>query len=183
MNRPEERERCGDQSVAALAREFDEAFSRMVDVEPGATQEFLAVRVGEHGVALRAHEVASILRCPRIVPLPTSDPALAGIVGVRGAIVAVYTMATLLGLDGRSGGGWIAVCQADHSVAMCFDDLIGYKRIAGGDVHTLEAADRAQPSHTSGVARFGDSVLPVIDISRVIDAIDARRGTPSTETK
>ena len=60
--------------------------------------------------------------------------------GVRGTLVAVYAIATLLGGSTSSkGGGWIVLCRQDRSAALSFDDLVGHASVPREAIHAALA--------------------------------------------
>jgi len=65
---------------------------------------FLTVRVSERHYALRAEDVAEIVRVPAMARVPQSPRALLGIANLRGSVVPVVSLRGLLGLAEDSAG-------------------------------------------------------------------------------
>lgn len=132
----------GGDTVARLRRVFDESFARAVVLERKPQEDLLLLRAGESHFALRSLDTAGLLRCPPLTAVPSGQPALCGIAGVRGTLVAVYDLAVLAGEgDGPGTGGWMVVSSADHSAALRFDELVGYRRVAAEQIHAAPAAN------------------------------------------
>jgi chemotaxis signal transduction protein len=119
------------QTAAALAREFDASFARAAELEPSGGEQLIAIGAGNLSLAVRTREIAAVMRCPPLAAVPGRNPALCGLAGVRGSVVAVYAIAALVGDSGAgpAAGGWIALCAADRSAALLFDTLDGYARL------------------------------------------------------
>jgi chemotaxis signal transduction protein len=166
-------------SAAELRAAFDESFSRETDRDGEAPQELLLIRVNETEMALRVRDTARIMRCPPLTVMPSRNRALAGLAGVRGALVAVYGLSSLVG-DARPSriGGWIVLCAADKSVALQFDELVAYVRVSAADIHRAEARDSGAGAEA---ARIGDVHVNLIRVPELID--DIRRAARSDADK
>lgn len=125
-----------DERAAALRRAFDETFAAAPHEAATPTDAFLAVRVAGDPFAIRLSEIALIAATPRIVAVPSRNPAALGVAGLRGSLVAVYSLARLLGYDGgRASHRWIAVAAGVDAVALAFDEIDAFVRAprdAGG---------------------------------------------------
>jgi len=64
---------------------------------------FLTLRVNERRYALRAEDVAEIVRVPAMARVPQSPRALLGIANLRGSVLPVVSLRALLGLAPISG--------------------------------------------------------------------------------
>lgn len=114
------------QRAEKARRAFDETFSLPTPPEPGEHEELLAIRVAGDRFALRLTELLALHPRRPITPLPGGAPALLGLAGVRGRLVAVYDLAQALGY-GPAGtqGRWLACCRVDPGAALSFDDFEG----------------------------------------------------------
>jgi chemotaxis signal transduction protein len=129
-------------SAAQLRREFDAAFAQPIASEPQAREDLLLIRADGHELVLRTSEIAGIQQCPPLTSLPSTHSALCGLVGVRGTLVAVYGIATLLGgSTPAKGSGWIVMCREDRSAALLFDELVGHASVPREAIHTALASD------------------------------------------
>lgn len=163
-------------TLAALRRAFDDAFLRPLELgrEQGAS--VLVVSAGVR-VAVPLTDVASVVACPTITPVPSRDPALLGLGGVRGTIVAIYDLAALVGVDVASPRAgtqrWLVLLAGDRTLGLAFDAL-------EGRLPAPSAAPVPGPGRPSGPG----AVITVADIggasSIVFDAAAWSRGL-STE--
>jgi chemotaxis signal transduction protein len=141
-------------SAAQLRRAFDDAFARPLVSETQAREDLLLIRADGHELVLRTAEIAGIQPCPPPTSLPSMHPALCGLVGVRGTLVAVYAIATLLGSSAPTkGGGWIVLCRDDRSAALSFDELVGHASVPREAIHAALASEGGELVDVDGVHR------------------------------
>jgi hypothetical protein len=162
--------------AAALREAFDRGFAEPRATETRGADHLLTLSIGGDPYALRMDEIASLAVDRRIRPLPGPIPELAGIAGLRGAILPVYDLARLLGYPVGGGLRWLAVLSA-APVAMAFAAFEGYIVRPGGSI-AFEAAD-GESRHVQTVARAADFVRPVISLGSVLEAI--RRRLPGVD--
>jgi chemotaxis signal transduction protein len=165
-------------TAAELRKAFDQSFAVPIVSEPEMTEDVLAVRAQDHNLALRVSEIAGLSSCPTIVPVPGRNPALCGLANVRGALVTVYRLSTLVGGEGDAiTGGWIVLCADDRTVALQFDELVGYHSVRSDAIHASAAADPS--GRQKQVVQIADVSRPVISISDLLVTIrrSARTGS------
>jgi chemotaxis signal transduction protein len=165
-------------TAAELRKAFDQSFAVPIVSEPEMTENVLAVRAQDRDLVLRVSEIAGLSSCPMIVAVPGRNPALCGLANVRGALVTVYRLATLVGRDGDAiAGGWIVLCAADRTVALQFDELVGYHRVRSDAIHATAFADPG--GRQEQVVQIADVSRPVIRLSDLLVAIrrSARTGS------
>jgi chemotaxis signal transduction protein len=121
-----------------LRSEFDRTFAEpLTSVQDG--EDLLALRAGDAELAIRIRETAGIQRCPVLTLVPSRSPALCGLAGVRGRLVAVFDLGSLVCGQTVRQGGWILLCAADPSVALRFDGLDGYERLGTQEIDSSVA--------------------------------------------
>jgi chemotaxis signal transduction protein len=161
--------------AAELGAAFDRA--RMLPFPSGEddqTENILAIRVANGSYALRISEISRLEKGRRIVAFSTPVPECLGLSGIRGALVPVYSMAALLGLDASSDeAGWLALCGTEEPLALAFGGFEGHRRVARSDLCPAGPDDmgRARLSH---VIRLAGEVRPVIAVSLIRQALEAR---------
>ena len=91
-------DRSFTEAAAVMRAAFDRAFAEppIADREPAV--DLLAIRVGATHLALRLEDVAEIATDRVIVPVPSDAATLIGLAGMRGVIVAVHHLGSLLGV-------------------------------------------------------------------------------------
>jgi purine-binding chemotaxis protein CheW len=161
-----------DARAAALREAFDAGFARASVVETRANHNLLALTVGGDAYAIDMREVASLDADRRITPLPTTVPELAGLAGLRGAIVPVYDLAQLLGYPRPGAARWLVVAAA-APVALAFERFDGFVRRPAADL-TFEATDGRRGRHVRAIARATDWARPMVAVGSVLETIRQR---------
>ena len=156
----------------ALRREFDQSFALPLQGVAGATEDFLAVRIGVEACALRLGDVAGLFADKKITPVPGGGPAQLGIAGFRGTILPVYSLQALLGRPLAEPPRWLVVV-AGAPVALGFEAFQGHLRVAREAVLTQQAAERR--FHARHYIRAQSLVRPIIELASVLGALDIRR--------
>ena len=169
--------------AASLREEFDRSFAAL-PAEPVPTEELLAIRVGGDFYALRLGEVSELIAGHPVSRLTSTTPHLLGLAGVRGGVVPVFSLASLLGAAAglpRDTPRWLLLCAAQEPFALAFDGFDGHLRLPAAALRweTPGAARR----FTSGLARTcssgsggGSDFIdrPLIDLPSIAAALKAR---------
>lgn len=154
--------------LVELRQSFDRAFAEPVLEEPEqATLELLAIRVGRDPYALRQAQIAAIEVDRRVTRVPSDHPELLGIAGLRGAVVAVFDLAGLLGAPRPELLRWLVLAKS-APVAFAFSAFDGQLEVR------RDALAAAEPSHAGRVrevASSGGLSLPIVDIPGLIAAL------------
>jgi chemotaxis signal transduction protein len=161
-------------TVRARLRELQVAFDRSY-IEPAAPrpaepEDLLAIDVAGHPYALRVRELLGMYVERRITPLPAAPAELLGLAAVRGELVAVYDLASLLGYSRAEAPRYLIVGRG-RAVAFAFATLHGHVRVAPGDIAT---AERAREPWLSQVVREPGRTRPIIELSGISSAIEQR---------
>jgi purine-binding chemotaxis protein CheW len=163
-----------DATALELRREFDRSFATAPPGETEDCEDLLAVRVGGEPYALRVRDIAGIERCPGIVPVPSRVPELMGLAGIRGGVVAVYGLASLVGQAGAPEAvRWLVLCGGPELVGLGLAQLEGWLRVPRSELCRApgEESPGAQPRE---VVRAGEVLRAVISISSVLENLKAR---------
>jgi purine-binding chemotaxis protein CheW len=123
--------------------------------------------------ALRANEVSGLASNKKVVALPSRMPELLGIVGIRGQIVPVYSLAALLGYAPEDRDRWLALCGQEERIGLAFSDFEGYLRVPLEKVYVAqqEGLTRWHVKHAVGTA---DLVRSVVSIASLVGTIKRR---------
>lgn len=164
-------------TVEELRRAFDASFAAAPELERPPEVAFLALRVGAEVFAVRLLDTAGLVPARRVVRVPSPDPALLGITGLRGAIVPVYSLAVLLGRHGLAEDApWYLTCGRDAGrVALAFTQFEGHVRAALSDLRAAQA-ERPGREHVSELLTVGDVVRPVLDVGSLMARITGEAG-------
>lgn len=162
---------AGAGRALALKRAFDDTFGEPAITDRAPLDDLLAIRVGDRPFALRLSEVAGVHADRAVTSLPTMVTELMGIMTVRGALVPVYDLASLLGWPTSTRARWLVIA-AGAPVGLAFDRLDGHLRVPR---HTITAHENADPSrHMQEIVQLEDGARPIISLASVLDAIASR---------
>jgi purine-binding chemotaxis protein CheW len=162
-----------DARVLALRLQFDRSFALRPTLDSQALVDLLAIRVAGVGYALRALEVSQLLAGPRVTPLPSPLPEIAGLCAVRGHVVPVYDLAALLGHPGSSAPHYVALLSSREreTIGFAFETLEAQLRVHESEIAT--PPDNADSPHRFAlIAREG--VRPIVQLAALLDAIQRR---------
>jgi chemotaxis signal transduction protein len=164
----------------ALRREFDAGFASPAERPRAEQEELLAIRAGGAAMALRARQIVRLAAELPIVPMPSPVEGFIGLTGLRGEVVPVYDLATLLGRRAPTEPRWLAVCGERMRAALAFEAFEGHLRVGLGAV---SSPPEASPL-TDQLVRLGDGDRPIVDLSAVLALIARRCGVepPSKES-
>lgn len=155
--------------AAQLRIDFDRGFA--MPPAPATTPgiELLACRLAGQRYAIALADLAGVIAGRRIVAVPTAVAALAGVAAVRGALVGVYDLRTILGLPAPGVPRWIARLATEPSVAVAIDEVDGYLHARGDDV--AHAGDSAGGHVRATVCDAGGDRRAIVDLGSVLAAI------------
>jgi len=162
--------------AAELRRAFDLSFA---SPPPGAAQEvedLLAIRVAGDCYAIRLREIVGMIAGRRVIPVPSAALDLLGVAGIRGEVVPVFGLASILGYGQGSGPPrWMVLCGTEDPIALAFSDFDGYLRLPSSALHVDENL-RAAREHANQVASAEVGARAVINIPLVVATIRNRSG-------
>jgi len=156
--------------LVELRRSFDEGFSQPLLETRDDTLDLLSIRVGKEPYALRLSEVGALEADRAITRVPSGHPALLGIAGVRGLVVAVFDLAALLGSARAESARWIVLAKG-APLALAFSGFEGQL--------SARPDQLARAQHGTGlreVLRHDGINLPLIDLPALVASLDPRQG-------
>ena len=162
----------GSERVAELRRAFDQGFAAPPKTERDELENLLAIRVAGERFALRISELAGLQPQQRIVPLPGARAGLLGLAGVRGRLVPVYSLASLLGYaaqERQQESRWLAICGSEQAVALAFAQFDGHRQPPRRDLLSLPASEGGS-AHRE-VLRLDGAAVPLLHLPSLIAQI------------
>ncbi|HEY1358667.1 MAG TPA: chemotaxis protein CheW [Thermoleophilaceae bacterium] len=126
----------------------------------------LHVRVGVagEGYALPVDDVLEVAELGEIAPVPGAGRALMGIRNLRGQVLPVIDLASVLGLAGKGRPERIVVTEdGGRKAGLAVDSVDGVESVP-------EATEPAESPHLRGAALTGGALVGVVEISSVLDA-------------
>lgn len=166
--------------AAQMREQFDATFAHAPLPPADATEDLLAIRVGQSPYALRLGQVSGLFADKRVTAVPGATGGLLGIAGFRGSVVTVYDLRALLGESGRGPCRWMVLAASDPSIGLAFDELESYLRVPAGAIAAEKVAGPATAPRRETVRVTGGERL-VVPIPTLLDTIDASRATTDKE--
>jgi chemotaxis signal transduction protein len=163
-------------AVTEMREAFDRSFSEPAALQGAPGERILLVRVAGHAYAMRMTEVSAVVADRKLVTVPSPVLDLLGLAGIRGSLVAVYGLSSLLGHGPSTGGGrWIAVCQAGEPVGLSFGELDGQLSVRADRILLAGApGDSGDGQHIRYLVETDDGVRPLIAVPALLEAIRQR---------
>jgi chemotaxis signal transduction protein len=162
---------------AELRREFDAAFALPPRETDETLEDVLAIRVGPETYVLRARELSGIAEIRKLVPVPSSAPDLLGLVSVRGLLLPVFGLPSLLGYSADSEPlSWLLLVGSDEPLALAFHALTGFSRLPKSAFSLAEG-----PGPARETVSLDRHVRVVIGVSALVRGIRARLGRRAIE--
>lgn len=155
-----------------LRADFDGSFG-VPAAPPTEREPVLVIRAGNESFAVRAGQIAGLLKSRKIVPLPSRIPELLGVASLRGSLLPVYDLAGLLGIPTAGTlPGWLLLVPSNPPVGLAFDEFEGRQQ-----PEWISDAP-GERRHVRQLVRLGPAVCSVLDIRGLAEAIRKRAGLP-----
>ena len=174
-------QRLNDSIEGNMAAQLREAFDRTFALPPsGASPEvedLLTIRVAGDPYAIRLLDIAEIVTERRVVSVPAVTPDFLGLAGIRGGIVPVFGLSSILGYGSDSRAPrWMMICGSEQPIALDFSDFEGYLRLPASALHADEnfGTAREHVKYVNQVASTPDGVRAVISIPLIMATIRNR---------
>lgn len=155
-----------------LRQQFDDTFTRPVQSDTVPAHKLLVVNAGEQRFALRLDECAGIHACPKLVPLPSPRVSLLGMVGVRGRLLVVYGLASVLRTTpGPRRPRWLLTPRADEQIALSIDGIDAYLHVPESALVPLAAPSELRDDFCREIIQQDGEARPVLSLAAVVAAI------------
>jgi purine-binding chemotaxis protein CheW len=126
----------------------------------------LVLRVGVAGesYALPVSEVLEIADYADVARVPGATAAVLGVRNLRGAVLPVVDLATVLGLPRAGAPSRIVVTeQGSRTVGLAVDSVVGVEPLP-------DATEPTESAHLSGAALVDGALVGLVDLGSVLDA-------------
>ncbi len=161
MRRHAVTERDWSERAMELRREFDATFAKAPLESATVSQDFLMIRVSGEPFAIRVRDIGRVTSASQILAVPTRRATVLGVVAIRGVIVAVHSLARLLGHASNDMPKWIAIAAGTETTGLAFDELERFVRIHNASEERVLVHD--------GLAR------PIVDVAAILESIHTKR--------
>ena len=165
-----------ESKAAELRQAFDLSFALPPPQASQEVEDLLTIRVAGDAYAIRLRDIAGIVAGRRVVPVPAVTLDLLGLAGIRGDVVSVFGLASILGYGQAPGSPrWMILCGAEEPIALAFSDFEGYLRLPKRSLHADENLRATRP-YVNQVASTETEARAVIGIPLIVATIRNRIG-------
>src|ERR1035441_2192420 len=165
-----------ESKAAELRQAFDLSFALPPPQGSQEVEDLLAIRVAGDPYAIRLLEIAGMVAGRRVVAVPAVTRDLLGLAGIRGGVVPVFGLASILGYGQPPGSPrWMILCGVEEPIALAFSDFEGYLRLPKSSLHADENL-RATRQYVNQVASTEAEARAVISIPLIVATIRNRIG-------
>lgn len=164
------------QRAAHLQRAFDASFAMPPNSQAEETDDFLGIRVAGDPYAILLREIKGIIPLRAVVPIPGARGDVLGLSGIRGAMVPVFGLASILGYRSvPEKGRWLILCGVDEPLSLAVADFEGYLRLPKACLHLDENRTTAH-GHVRQIAKTSSGARAVLSVPLILETIRARVG-------
>jgi chemotaxis signal transduction protein len=165
-----------EKTAAELRQAFDLSFALPPPQASPGVEDLLTFRVTGDPYAIRLYDIAGMVTGRKVVPVPAATLDLLGLAGLRGGIVPVFGLSSILGYgQAPDSPRWMILCGAEEPIALAFSDFEGHLRLPKSCLHADENL-RATRQYVNQVASTDAGVRAVISIPLVVATIRNRIG-------
>jgi chemotaxis signal transduction protein len=140
-----------------LKSSFDRTFQQARVERNHELVHLLVVRIGTARFALKVCDLAGLARAQTVVPVPAADPGLLGLAGLKGRLVAVYSLAAQIGSAALTTEPqrWLVLSRSDRGIALAFSAAEGTMMVPSSDFSRPSMVRRYTRPTRSAPARRG----------------------------
>lgn len=162
------REAVPGDAAGELRRAFDHAFTVAPERDGRQEEALIAIRVGGQPYALLRRQILGLARMPRMTPVPSPIPHLAGVIGLRGQVVPVFRLAGFVETRAPvNNPRWLALVDGEEVLGLGFDELDGQFSVPVRHLYQQEDGPDAGPVRQ--VARIGTTVRPILEVPLIVE--------------
>jgi purine-binding chemotaxis protein CheW len=138
-----------------------------------ATLQVACFRVADRDCAVDVMRIAEVLRPVPVTLLPAAPSFVEGIIELRGRFLPVIDLRKRFGggpTPERAPGKYVVAPIGQTAVALVVDEVMGVERIPQDQIQPPPAlaAGRVAPGFVSGIVKWNDRVLLLLDIDAVL---------------
>ena len=150
-------------------------------VEASSTSRFLTFRIAERSYALRADDVAEVIRVPPATHVPESPTALLGLANLRGSVLPIVSLRRMLAMPDAAtvDTARAIVLNLGSTVGIVVDAVDSLVAVASSRIEVREAELGAEAGERlKGAFEAGPhgGATKILDIQTLLSAIFAQRG-------
>ncbi len=148
-----------------------------VNLQKKAERKILVFKVANDELGLDISCVREVLRPQEIYPLPKAPDFIEGVINLRGHIVALVDLRKKLhGKQIEERGKRIIICKLNKLVVgLTVDSLKEIIALSEENIRPTPevAAMQMEADVTTGLAKIGERIIPVLDLAQIITKKEA----------
>lgn len=160
-----------EHTLGALRDAFDRQFAS-APPDDVVVVPVLAITVADHGFAVPLASIAGLFADLVIVPYGSERSTSLGLVGVRGAVIAVHDLASALGYTRVSAPRWILLTRGPEPLALAFERFDAQLRLLPEQVIALPN-DGARAGVFGGAVLIDGTSRPLLDVEALARALES----------
>ncbi len=162
--------------LGEMRQQYWEGIEKPAEEVPVDTSEFLIFTLGGQLFTVPTVLAREVIRPPHLVRVPGTGDIIAGIINLRGQIIAVTDLCPMLDLTRRGevmDGRLIIVESAGVTTALAVEKVSGIRRFPDEDVEPLSQAGGGLPREAAaGQISLDGELLIVLDIEKLLAGED-----------
>jgi chemotaxis signal transduction protein len=167
---------------AELKSSFDRSFREAPVERNHELAHLLIVRIGTTRFALRVSDLAGLARVQTVVPIPSTGLGLLGVAGLKGRMVAVYSLAAMIGSPALNteADRWLVLCRGEDRIALAFTAAEGTLMVPSSE---LCPVSQGAPAHATDAVGSNSSRMWLLDVNSIAGAIVQQTATPASNER
>jgi purine-binding chemotaxis protein CheW len=129
------------------------------------SQLHVRVRVADEHYALPVADVLEVAELGAVTPVPGAGPAVLGVRNLRGQVLTVVDLATVLELPPADATRIVIAERGGLLAGLAVDAVAGVEQLP-------DATEEAAAPHLTGAALAEGALVGVIDVESVLDSVE-----------
>lgn len=140
--------------------------------------------LNETQYAVPMENVLELQRLPRITPLPSVPAWLRGVTNLRGEVLSIVDLRSLLGLPAAETQGSLRLVVVrsmleEIATGWIVDHVIGMRRLATEDLQPASTLTTgASARFVSGLVEYDGQLIAILDVNRILSSPEMRQFEP-----
>ncbi len=151
-------------------------------VNPGVKHVLFVLNETQYAVPME--NVLELQRLPRITPLPSVPAWLRGVTNLRGEVLSIVDLRSLLGLPAAETQGSLRLVVVrsmleEIATGWIVDHVIGMRRLATEDLQPASTLTTgASARFVSGLVEYDGQLIAILDVNRILSSPEMRQFEP-----
>jgi chemotaxis signal transduction protein len=162
-----------------MKKSFDRTFQEPLVERAQELVHLLIVRIGTPRFALRVADLAGLARAQTVAPIPGANSELLGLVGLKGRMVAIYSLAAMIGSPEASTeqNRWMVLCRCEREIALAFTAVTGTMMVPRAELNPVSPG---APPHATDTVGSGAAQLWLLNVNSIAEAIAKKTGATAS---